>query len=110
MELTKKVSELCSSVGINFDVDETSFIFQFYSEYGQDFNCYIDLCNDKVSLCNNLRDWIDSFNCFDEARLWVDEDGHGKSGAPYYYRDIVKDMGYCKRKIRSLLKLFRESI
>ena len=106
----ESIDLICSSLGICFDDCHGSFEFSFYSEAGQDFRCYINSCSDKGVLCSRLRDYIGSFNCFDEARLWVGDDGHGKKGAPYYYRDIVKDMGYCKRKLRELLKLFREKL
>ena len=100
------VRKICESIGISFDVCDSDIVFQFYSVYGQDFSCTIDICSCKRDLCHNLREWIRCFNCFDEARLWVDASGHGMNGAPYYYRDIVKDMGYCKCKLRELLGLF----
>ena len=39
----------------------------------------------------------------EEAYLWLDETGHGKNGAPYRMKDVVKDMEEAEKMIDRLL-------
>lgn len=49
----------------------------------------------------------DAWNDYDpeeQAALWLDEDGHGKNGAPRKMRDVLKDMEEVKRELERAYK------
>ena len=43
-----------------------------------------------------------------EAYLWLDDNGHGKNGAPYRMKDVLADMEEAEKNIDSLLDAIRE--
>lgn len=60
-----------------------------YTTYGQDFWFSVNRNEDYVK---QVYEYYDSFDPEQEALLWVGDDGHGKNGAPYHLKDIIKDM------------------
>lgn len=78
---------------------------QIFSPEGQDFN--VELEGDTADeLKNSLVNYY--FDPDEEASLWIGEDGHGKNGAPYRLRDLLNDMEWCGRKIKSLAKAWNK--
>lgn len=43
-----------------------------------------------------------------EAYLWLDDNGHGKNGAPYRMKDVLADMEAAEKYIESLLDAIRD--
>lgn len=59
--------------------------------------------DDLDSLVGNIKEYYDNFDVDEEAYLWLDETGHGKNGAPYRMKDVVKDMEEAEKMIDRLL-------
>ena len=115
----EKIYEIAEREGWQVDsyyVDEkeatVSFSFKKYSPAGRDF--YFEVCvqneDDEYSLYYNVADAIDTFwEGFDvsyETYIWLDENGHGKNGAPYDMSDVYKDTESCEKMIDDLWRAF----
>lgn len=91
--------------------DHKGYLFAKYSPAGQDFyfelsldykdendtRCYGDILIDQLS------EYIDGFDVSYETYLWLDNSGHGRSGAPYDMRDLYNDMESCMEMMQKLL-------
>ena len=96
------------------DEKETDIIFSFekYSPAGRDFVFEVCVTNedDEYTFCENVADAIYTFfECFDvsyETYIWLDENGHGKNGAPYDMSDVYKDTESCEKMIDDLWRSF----
>mgnify|MGYP006886105311 FL=1 len=64
--------------------------------------------DDLNSLIGNIKEYYDNFDVDSEAYLWLDETGHGKNGAPYRMKDVVKDMEEAEKMIDRLLDAIME--
>lgn len=64
--------------------------------------------DDLNSLIGNIKEYYDNFDVDSEAHLWLDETGHGKNGAPYRMKDVVKDMEEAEKMIDRLLDAIME--
>lgn len=80
------------------------------SPFGQDCYVEIDSENDADMFINNLRNYADDFDVSYEAYLWLDETGHGKSGAPYDMRDVYEDMEWWKNAMTELADALVEAL
>lgn len=88
--------------------DGTKFItFSQYSPAGQDFNVEVDYKTLR-EIKDKLREYCDSYDPSYEAYLWLDDDGHGKNGAPYEMIDVYNDMVACKEMIDKLACAIKE--
>lgn len=65
--------------------------FEYYTSAGQDF-CFSAQGETLKELWENLISVYNDFDPSHEAYLWLDEDGHGKNGAPYEMIDVYNDM------------------
>ena len=91
---------------------EVTFSFEKYSPAGRDF--YFEVCvqneDDEDNLYYNVADAIDTYwEGFDvsyETYIWLDENGHGKNGAPYDMSDVYKDTESCEKMIDDLWRSF----
>ena len=71
-----------------------------YSLAGQDFSFDIDVTDfeeeDDITAADLFVEAIhaeyDGYDVSYEAYLWLDDEGHGKNGAPYDMRDVYDDM------------------
>lgn len=69
------------------------------SPAGQDFGFTVEHGEDALDLSENLFDvWYD-FDVSAEAYIWLDENGHGRNGAPYDMKDVYEDMEACRESI-----------
>ena len=115
----EKIYEIAQSEGWEVDYSYTdeketivSFSFEKYSPAGRDF--YFEVCvqneDDEYSLYYNVADAIDTYwEGFDvsyETYIWLDENGHGKNGAPYDMSDVYKDTESCEKMIGDLCRSF----
>lgn len=94
---------------INHERQKTEFTFSKYTPAGQDFSFPVTMQDDDLdSLIGNLKGYYDNFDVDSEAYLWLDETGHGKNGAPYRMKDVVKDMEEAEKMIDRLLDAILE--
>lgn len=84
------------------------YLFQI-TPAGQDFSFPVTMQDDDLdSLIGNIKEYYDNFDVDEEAYLWLDETGHGKNGAPYRMKDVVKDMEEAEKMIDRLLDVIME--
>lgn len=94
---------------INHERQETEFTFSKYTPAGQDFSFPVTMQGDDLdSLIGSIKEYYDNFDVDSEAHLWLDETGHGKNGAPYRMKDVVKDMEEAEKMIDRLLDVIME--
>lgn len=79
---------------------------QKYSPEGQDFFVTLSKTNKPQELISALEDYIDDYNPWDEAQLWI-RDGKGQNGAPEDPEDVLADMKACKRMMKELLDIWK---
>lgn len=77
-------------------------LFSKYSPAGQDFNVCIHPYEDTEDLLRRIKEYHDNFDVDYETYIWLDDEGHGKNGAPYHMRDVLDDMEACKKMIYEL--------
>ena len=88
--------------------DGTKFVmFSQYSPAGQDFNVELEYKN-LGEIEDKLREYYDNYDPSYEAYLWLDNDGHGKNGAPYEMNDVYNDMVACEEMIDKLACAIKE--
>lgn len=77
-------------------------LFSKYSPAGQDFSISIGPFESAEELINSIHQRYVEYDADSEAYLWLDNEGHGKNGAPYHMRDVLEDMEACKKMIYDL--------
>lgn len=88
-----------------------SFEFSKFSPAGQDFSFYVEMKDaDVFDFIKNMEYYYLSYDPDCEAMHWVDENGHGKYGAPHSLCAIVKDMIQTKSMVRNLLRAFNNNL
>ena len=115
----EKIYEIAEREGWKVDnsytdekVTEVCFSFNKYSPAGRDlsFEVYVPNEEDEDVIYENVADAIaDYWEGFDvsyETYIWLDENGHGKNGAPYDMMDVYKDMKACEDMIHDLWLAF----
>lgn len=110
--LMEKIEEVAESLGWTFDFEKVSHAdyvtvqFRTYTELGQDFG-FVLVFDDEASftldnVLSKTEHYYENFDCSYETYLWLDDEGHGKNGAPYDMIDVYKDMEDGKDKIKEL--------
>lgn len=84
-------------------------LFSKYSPAGQDFNIPIEPSSSFEELLEHIKEYYDNFDVDYETYIWLDNDGHGKNGAPYRMRDVLEDMEECHRMILELYNLLKKN-
>ena len=118
-EKFEKICRIANSEGWTVDYSytdekETMVIFSFekYSPAGRDFVFEICVPNedDEYNFCENVADaiytYFENFDVSYETYIWLDENGHGKNGAPYDMSDVYKDTESCEKMIDDLWRSF----
>lgn len=95
----KNFKKIAKEQGWNVSVYENEITLQQYTNYGQDFFFTIDKDKEFIS---QIYEYYESYDPSAEALLWVDEYGHGKNGAPYELKDVIKDMEECEQMVKEL--------
>ena len=107
MKLRKELMDAIVKADWTMTEDEIYYTFQIYSPAGQDFFFEVEAHNlDELS-----SEIYDYYNCFDvdqQTILWLDENGHGKNGAPYNMEDVLEDMKWCENKIYELFIIIQK--
>ena len=87
---------------------EVNFSFEKYSPAGRDFVFEICVRNedDEYTFCENVADaiytYFENFDVSYETYIWLDENGHGRNGAPYDMKDLYEDTQACADMIHDL--------
>ncbi len=87
------------------------FVFEFskYTPAGQDFSFSATMKDNSLdSLVADMEEYYEGFEVDSETYLWLDDNGHGKNGAPYRMKDVLADMEAAKKYIESLLDAIRD--
>ena len=111
----EKIYEIAESEGWKVDYSYTDekekeviFSFQKYSPAGRDFYFEVSVPNkdDEYTLyyivSDAIADYWEHFDVSYETYIWLDEEGHGKNGAPYDMSDVYKDTESCEKMIDDL--------
>lgn len=112
LDLKNKIIEVAEANGWNVYIEDESegnicFDFGKYSPAGQDFHVSAELENNEPdTLTDNLYARYSDFDVSSETYLWLDNDGHGKNGAPYDIKDLYEDMEACQEMIMDLYNIF----
>ena len=115
----EKICEIAESEGWQVDSyyvdeEETEIIFSFekYSPAGRDFCFEVSVPNDEDeyviyrSVADAIYTYFEGFDVSYETYIWLDENGHGKNGAPYDMSDVYKDTESCEKMIDDLWRSF----
>ena len=95
----------------NFSIaqeDENVYDFGKYSPAGQDFHFSVDTEDDLYCFLDNIFAVYNDFDVSAETYLWLDENGHGKEGAPYDMKEAYEDMEACQEYIRELYRIVQD--
>lgn len=110
-----KITECAESNGWSVSLDikheKNIAVFEFsrYTPAGQDFSFSVTMKDNNLdSLVANMEEYYEGFDVDSETYLWLDDDGHGKNGAPYRMKDVLADMEAAEKYIESLLDAIRD--
>lgn len=90
-------------------VNGKGLLFSKFSPAGQDFNFSIEPSDTIEELLERIKEYHDNFDIDYETYIWLDNDGHGKNGAPYHIKDLVEDMEACQQMILELYNLLKKA-
>lgn len=83
--------------------DEVMFEFSKFTPAGQDFSFSATMQDGNLySVVREVEYYYEGFDPDEETYLWLDESGHGRNGAPYRMKDVLKDMEAAKRMVARL--------
>ena len=104
-----KIEKIAEELGWTVTWEENRYVmFSQYSPAGQDFNCEIDYTTlDEIG--KKVFEYYKAFDVSYEAFLWLDEEGHGKNGAPYEMIDVYNDMKACEEMLCKLYQALEGS-
>lgn len=109
-EIIKQVEAVGESEGWTVDTSLENngnmyFTFSKFSPAGRDFSFDISF-DTPVELLSDVANevygfWL-SYDADYETMLWLDENGHGKNGAPHRMRDVLDDSEAIDEMIENL--------
>lgn len=115
----EKIYEIAEREGWQVDYSYTDekekeaiFSFQKYSPAGRDFCFEVCVPNEDDedifydSVADAIYTYFEGFDVSYETYIWLDENGHGKNGAPYDMSDVYKDTESCEKMIDDLWRSF----
>ena len=86
--------------------NNSSYGIEFYkmSSQGRDFGFEITMESgmDEHDVAMLIDDYFESFDVSYETYIWLDNEGHGKNGAPYDMLDCYNDTKQCEKFIEEL--------
>lgn len=99
MKKLERFKSIAEELGWSVTVDDTDIELSQYSPTGQDFSFSIKTGGDYLE---QVYDYYDSYDPSAETMLWVDEEGHGKRGAPHKLEDVLADMKAVEKMLETL--------
>ena len=79
-----------------------------FTPAGQDFNFFATMKGNNLdTLVADIEEYYECFDVDAETYLWLDDNGHGRNGAPYRMRDVLEDMEAAEKMIEELLEAVR---
>ena len=115
-ETINRVTEIAESEDwsvntIVFD-DTIAITFQKYSSAGQDFSFEISCykTDEIYEILEAIHEYWNNFDISYEAYLWLDNEGHGKNGAPYEMIDVYNDMKECEESVYKLWRAIKDEL
>ncbi len=102
----EKLQDVAESLGWSYQDNAEEIVLSRYTSFGQDCSFELDSTED---LLEQIFDMWQNFDPCREAYVWLDDDGHGKRGAPYYMGDVLKDMEEVDNKLEELYKTFLDA-
>lgn len=115
MNLIEQITTVATGLGWHVDTTSAPSIVEFeFSQYtpaGQDFNFSVEMKgNDPDSLLDDIERYYEAFDPDYEASLWIGDDGHGRNGAPYHIKDIVRYMEAAEEMIDTLYQALKKAL
>ncbi len=108
METVERFIEICEELGWSVEcVGADEYIIAKRSPENQDF--WKELEGSTYAAL--LLDLVLQHSTYDvsyETYLWLDDTGHGRSGAPYEMREVLDDMQACKDMIKELINKLQD--
>lgn len=105
MKLTlEKLQKQVEKLGWSMEICEDYINLTTFSPQGQEhyheltINYHPDGEFDYMGMLDELYECAENFDVEENTMLWVDDEGHGKNGAPYRLKDVLKDMEWCKKQ------------
>lgn len=96
-DLTDAIAHCAEAQGWNVDgktyyrEQSTEFEFSKFSPAGRDFSFSVTLKNaDFSAFINELEDFYEGYDVDYETYIWLDDEGHGKNGAPTDFEMCLK--------------------
>lgn len=102
----EKLQDVAESLGWNYQDNTEEIVLSRYTSFGQDYSFELDSTEDLLEQVYYR--WQDFDPCR-EAYVWLDDDGHGKRGAPYYMGDVLKDMEKIDNELEKLYETFLDA-
>lgn len=102
-KLYDRIVDVAEKNGWTVNVDDNIIEFGKHSPAGEDFSFTIEYNGDLDEFLNNFKDYYDNYDPDTETYKWLDEEGHGRNGAPYRMRDLLDDKEAIERMIEDLM-------
>lgn len=105
-EEIEKLLSYADSYDWTIERDSNGVYLEKFSPAGRDFSFYVQNKDTAEDFLESIKRFYENFDVSYEAYLWLDENGHGKNGAPYDMKDLYNDIECCKENIKELYNLF----
>lgn len=104
--ITNNLIDVIEDVGFSVRETEGCISLQIFSPAGQDCNLEFDKdeCRDFDAFADEIYDRYENYDVSAETMLWLDSEGHGKNGAPYEMKAVLKDMEWFENKLFELYR------
>ena len=117
-DVIAKVIEIAEENGFYADVynnreDKEEYYFEFgkFSDCGRDFtfSIFFNTLDDISDIADKIYEYYENFDVSYETYIWLDNFGHGMSGAPDDMLDVYNDTKQCEGFIEELYNAILES-
>ena len=94
----EKIIEKAENLGWNVAYLGHDICFENWTSAGQ--NLIFESNTEEMLM--TLNSSLLNFDIKEEANYWINEQGHGINGAPFFKKDILKDMREAKKMYKEL--------
>ena len=106
MKLLNKLEQLCE--GTNWEPRHEDGNSYGFCWTGGDYDGYITLTGNTLEeLAEDAYKAYDNFDVDRETALWIDDEGHGRNGAPYHIKDILEEFESYEKDLEDLWSALR---